>query len=171
MFAFDPNQFQNPLHRIHKLCRELELTIATAESCTGGLLSGLLTHLSGSSAYFLGGFCTYSNEAKTQLLGVPAAVIAENGAVSETVAKLMAEGARKALKSDLAIAITGIAGPTGGSPEKPVGTVYCAWSTSQQTDVQRLRLQGDREQIRSQTCLIALEGLGTRILSLQKEVP
>lgn len=171
MFAFDPALFQNPLHRIHRLCTDTRLTIGTAESCTGGLLSGLLTHLSGSSAYFLGGICSYSNEVKTHLLGVPAGLIAQEGAVSEAVAKLMANGARKTLGSDFAIAVTGIAGPSGGSKEKPVGTVYCAWSSAQQTEVQLLRLQGDREQIRAQTCLVALEGLYTRILTLQKEVP
>jgi nicotinamide-nucleotide amidase len=110
------------------LCTERRLTIATAESCTGGLISGTLTEVPGSSAVVDRGFVTYSNAAKTDLLGVPAALIARHGAVSEEVARAMAEGAIAWSPADIAIAVTGVAGPTGGTPEKPVGLVHFATS-------------------------------------------
>lgn len=105
-------------------------TIATAESCTGGLVAGLLTEIAGSSAVLDRGFVTYSNEAKTEMVGVPAALIATHGAVSEPVARAMAEGARGAARVDVAISITGIAGPGGGSAAKPVGLVHFACATA-----------------------------------------
>jgi nicotinamide-nucleotide amidase len=98
--------------------------IATAESCTGGLVAGLLTEIAGSSQVVERGFVTYSNDAKTELLGVPAELIARRGAVSEGVARAMAEGALARSHADIAVAITGIAGPSGGTPEKPVGLVH-----------------------------------------------
>ena len=101
-------------------------TLATAESCTGGLVGHLLTEVPGISRYYLGGVVSYSNEAKERMLGVPHRLLAEHGAVSPQVAATMAEGARKRFESDLAIAITGIAGPDGGTPTKPVGLVYVA---------------------------------------------
>jgi nicotinamide-nucleotide amidase len=106
----------------HKLC------MATAESCTGGLIAASCTQLSGSSVWFERGFVTYSNAAKTQMLGVPAPLIETHGAVSEEVAKAMALGALKHSMADCSVAVTGIAGPTGGSPAKPVGTVWLAWA-------------------------------------------
>ena len=99
-------------------------TVATAESCTGGLVAGLLTAVPGSSAVFERGFVTYSNAAKAEAIGVPAALIEANGAVSESVARAMAEGALRASRADVAVSITGVAGPGGGSPEKPVGLVH-----------------------------------------------
>jgi nicotinamide-nucleotide amidase len=107
-------------------CTARGLTIATAESCTGGLVAGVLTEISGSSAVVDRGFVTYSNAAKTEILGVPAALIERVGAVSEEVARAMAEGALARSTADLAVAITGIAGPTGASPGKPVGLVHFA---------------------------------------------
>lgn len=104
--------------------REQGLRIATAESCTGGLVAGLLTEIAGSSAVVERGFVTYSNEAKSDLLGVPAALIAEHGAVSKSVARAMAEGALAASRADVAVAVTGVAGPGGGSEAKPVGLVH-----------------------------------------------
>ncbi|MBV9569613.1 MAG: CinA family protein [Alphaproteobacteria bacterium] len=106
--------------------REKRLRIATAESCTGGLIAGLLTDIAGSSDVFERGFVTYSNAAKTELIGVPAALIEEHGAVSEAVARAMAEGALAHSLADLAVAVTGIAGPDGGTAEKPVGLVNIA---------------------------------------------
>lgn len=103
-----------------------KLTIATAESCTGGLIAGLLTEIPGSSAVVDRGFVTYSNEAKTDLVGVPASLIAEHGAVSEPVARAMAEGALARSRADLAVAVTGVAGPGGGTATKPVGLVHLA---------------------------------------------
>jgi len=108
------------------LCRDRRLTIATAESCTGGLVAGVLTEIPGSSAVVERGFVTYSNAAKTELLGVPAALLARAGAVSREVAEAMAAGALAHSPADLAVAITGIAGPDGGTVEKPVGLVHFA---------------------------------------------
>ena len=108
-------------------------TVSLAESCTGGLVCATLTELAGSSEWFERGYITYSNEAKTECLGVPAEIIEAHGAVSEPVAKAMAEGARINSGSNVAISITGIAGPTGGSEEKPVGTVWFGWATANQT--------------------------------------
>jgi nicotinamide-nucleotide amidase len=102
------------------------ITIATAESCTGGLIAGAITSVAGSSAVFDRGFVTYSNEAKTEMLGVPASLIVEHGAVSAEVAQAMAEGALRHSKGSLSVAVTGIAGPGGGSADKPVGLVYIA---------------------------------------------
>jgi len=107
-----------------KAYSERKLKIATAESCTGGLVAALLTEIPGSSAVVERGFVTYSNEAKTELIGVPAALIASHGAVSEPVARAMAEGALKSSRADVAVAITGIAGPGGATATKPVGLVH-----------------------------------------------
>jgi nicotinamide-nucleotide amidase len=132
--------------------------LATAESCTGGLIAATCTALAGSSDWFERGFVTYSNEAKIEQLGVDAALIAANGAVSEPVVRAMAEGALVHSAADLAVAVTGIAGPTGAVPGKPVGTVFLA--TAQRggaTRSKRLLLDGDRASVRAQTVAIALE--------------
>lgn len=107
-------------------CKTADLKIVTAESCTGGLIAGLLTDIPGSSSVVERGFVTYSNEAKSECLGVPEALIEAHGAVSEPVARAMAEGALRASRADLAVSVTGIAGPGGGSAEKPVGLVHLA---------------------------------------------
>lgn len=118
-------------------------TLATAESCTGGLIANRLTNVSGSSAVFINGFVTYSNESKVRLLGVREETLAKHGAVSEEVCREMAEGARR--HADFALATTGIAGPTGGTPEKPVGLVYIGLATPARTEVKRQMLMFDRE--------------------------
>ncbi|MGH6646339.1 CinA family protein [Aquabacterium sp.] len=134
--------------------------LATAESCTGGLIAAACTELSGSSAWFERGFITYSNEAKTDLLGVDAALIAAHGAVSEPVARAMAEGALARSRAQVAVAVTGVAGPTGGSPDKPVGTVWLAWAVQgQATRAERCLFPGDRAAVRQATVLRALQGL------------
>lgn len=134
--------------------------LVTAESCTGGGLAQLLTSVPGSSSWFERGYVTYSNRSKTEMLGVPAELIAKQGAVSEEVARAMAEGAIARSGADCAVAITGIAGPTGGSPEKPVGTVWIAWSArGGATRATRYQFQGDREQIRNASERAALKGL------------
>jgi nicotinamide-nucleotide amidase len=116
-----------PLAReIIERCTDRKLKVATAESCTGGLIAGALTEIAGSSAVVDRGFVTYSNEAKTELLGVPKALVRKLGAVSEEVAMAMAEGAIAHSRADLAVAVTGVAGPGGGTPEKPVGMVHFA---------------------------------------------
>jgi nicotinamide-nucleotide amidase len=141
------------------------LRIATAESCTGGLIAGLLTEIAGSSDVFERGFVTYSNEAKEQMLGVPAALLAAHGAVSEPVALAMAEGALRHSSADIAAAVTGIAGPGGGSAEKPVGLVYIAAARKGRAPLVRRHLFGDigREQVRLRTVEEALEALQTAI--------
>jgi nicotinamide-nucleotide amidase len=115
------------------LCRAKGLKLATAESCTGGLVAALLTEIAGSSDVVERGFVTYSNEAKQELLGVAAATLAAHGAVSEETATEMAEGALRASRADIAVSITGVAGPGGGSAEKPVGLVHFACATRQAT--------------------------------------
>jgi nicotinamide-nucleotide amidase len=128
------------------------LTVATAESCTGGLLAGRLVDRPGSSAYVLGGIVSYSNAAKTALLGVPAALNEAHGAVSPEVARAMADGARAALGADLGIGITGVAGPDGGTPDKPVGYVcLCATSGSGAVVARDLRLPGGRADVRDRS--------------------
>lgn len=141
------------------------LRLVTAESCTGGLIAAACTALAGSSEWFERGMVSYSNESKTELLGVPADLIARHGAVSEEVARAMAEGALTHSHADLALAVTGIAGPTGGSPAKPVGTVWLAWALrGGVTGARLLQLGGDRAAIRLQTVLRALDA-GQRALA------
>ena len=134
-------------------------TVSLAESCTGGLVCTTLTELAGSSEWFERGYITYSNEAKTECLGVPALLIESHGAVSEQVAKAMAEGARVNSGSNVAISITGVAGPSGGSVEKPVGTVCFGWSTENQTLTKTMHFDGDRQMIRQQAAEFALTEL------------
>ncbi|PZO18304.1 MAG: damage-inducible protein CinA [Burkholderiales bacterium] len=148
------------------LARELKtrsLMMATAESCTGGLIAGACTDLGGSSEWFERGFVTYSNAAKTELLGVPAELIAQHGAVSEAVARAMAAGALIHSPAQLAVAVTGVAGPTGGSADKPVGTVWFGWATPAGTFTEHQRFAGDRAAVRAATVRHALAGLLQRL--------
>ena len=134
--------------------------LATAESCTGGLIAAACTSVAGSSDWFERGFVTYSNEAKSELLGVDAALIAAEGAVSESVVRAMAEGALAHSPADLAVAVTGIAGPGGGSASKPVGLVWLALAQrGGAVAAERLQLGGDRAAVRAQTVQIALARL------------
>lgn len=137
--------------------------MATAESCTGGLIAGACTEISGSSDWFERGFVTYSNAAKSELLGVPAALIDAHGAVSEAVVRAMAAGALAHARAQWAVAVTGVAGPTGGSADKPVGTVWFGWATPQGVSSQRCRFDGDRAAVRRATVAHALSGLLQRI--------
>jgi len=134
-------------------------TVSLAESCTGGLVCATLTELAGSSEWFERGYITYSNEAKTECLDVPAELIESHGAVSEPVAKAMAEGARINSGSNVAISITGVAGPSGGSAEKPVGTVCFGWTTEDQALTKTMKFLGDRKMIRQQATEFALAEL------------
>jgi len=138
--------------------RQEGLKIATAESCTGGLVAALLTEISGSSAVVERGFVTYSNEAKTELIGVPADLIASHGAVSEPVARAMAEGALAHSRADVAVAITGVAGPTGGTATKPVGLVHFGLARKGAPTVHLERRYGDlgRENVRGRAVEDAL---------------
>ena len=133
--------------------------MSLAESCTGGLVSATLTELAGSSEWFERGYITYSNEAKTECLEVPARLIESHGAVSEPVAKAMAEGARINSGSDVAISVTGIAGPSGGTAEKPVGTVCFGWATENQTLTKTMHFDGERQAVRQQATEFALTEL------------
>lgn len=140
--------------------------LATAESCTGGLIGAACTDLAGSSAWFERGFITYSNEAKTELLGVDAGVIAANGAVSEPVAQAMATGAiAHSPPSRVALAVTGVAGPTGGTPDKPVGTVWFGWSVDGAVRTERRRFDGDRATVRAATVHHSLQTLVELLLA------
>lgn len=137
--------------------------IATAESCTGGLVAGAITAIPGSSAWFERGFVTYSNRAKEQQLGIDASTIARHGAVSEETAKAMAQGAVRDASAQWAVAVTGIAGPDGGSSEKPVGTVWFAWAGPDHLQAQRRQFDGDRKAVREASVRVALEGLIDRL--------
>lgn len=132
-------------------------TLAVAESCTGGLLAKKLTDLSGSSGFFKIGVTSYSNESKTQILKVPIKIIDKHGAVSDQTAISMAKGVRKILKTDFGIAITGIAGPTGGTKTKPIGLVFIAVNTQQESLCLKCQFQGTRAQIRDQSANHALK--------------
>ncbi|MGY4706759.1 CinA family protein [Candidatus Bipolaricaulota sp. J31] len=129
---------------VGELLRENGLTLAVAESCTGGLVSSLITDVPGSSDYFLGGVVAYSNEVKEKVLGVPRNILESVGAVSAECARAMAEGVRRLMGADIGLATTGIAGPTGGTPTKPVGLVYIALSHPEGTLVREFRLTGSR---------------------------
>ena len=136
---------------------------ATAESCTGGLIAGAITDVAGSSDWFERGFVTYSNEAKSELLGVSAATLLREGAVSEATAREMAEGALAASRADLAVAVTGIAGPGGGTAGKPVGTVCFAWAARGEAAIAATRsFAGDRQAVRRAAVAEALAGLLAR---------
>jgi nicotinamide-nucleotide amidase len=137
--------------------------MATAESCTGGLIAGACTELSGSSEWFERGFVTYSNEAKTEMLGVSTLLLAEHGAVSEPVARAMAAGALVHAHAQWGLAVTGVAGPTGGSGDKPVGTVWFGWAGPDGVTSERMRFQGDRHAVRQATVSHALQGLLLRL--------
>ena len=131
---------------------EKNITLATAESCTGGSLGKIITSVSGVSQIYGYGFITYANEAKEKILGVPHEVLETVGAVSSETALAMAEGARRVSGSDIAVSVTGIAGPTGGTPEKPVGLVYIAIADKNGSEFRKLNLSGDRDEVRRKTC-------------------
>lgn len=139
------------------------LMLATAESCTGGLIAATCTELSRSSDWFERGFVTYSNAAKTELLGVPAELITHHGAVSEPVVCAMASGALAHSQAGCAVAVTGVAGPTGGSADKPVGTVWLAWATPHGVQAEHHHFPGDRAAVRLATVQRALAGLLQRL--------
>ena len=136
--------------------------LATAESCTGGMIAAACTDLSGSSQWFERGFVTYSNEAKAEMLGVPPGLIEEHGAVSEPVARAMADGALAHSRAQVSLAVTGVAGPTGGTKAKPVGTVWFAWCVGGETHSEMQHFAGDRAAVRVATVRYALK----RLLSL-----
>lgn len=141
-------------------------TLAVAESCTGGLLASRITDVPGASAYFLGGIIAYSNEAKVTLLGVPTEVLATKGGVSAECTRAMAAGARTRLGSDFALAVSGIAGPGGGTPAKPVGLVYVALASSTGARVEEHHFKGSRRDNRRSACEAALDLLLRQLRAL-----
>jgi PncC family amidohydrolase len=145
-----------PEERAGVLLREKGITLSLAESCTGGLIAKRITDIAGASDYFELGVATYSNRAKELLLGVPADILARKGAVSDEVARAMAEGVRKLASANVGVSVTGIAGPGGGSAEKPVGTVFIGLSWEEGTHVEKFLFQGDRAAIREETAEKAL---------------
>ena len=153
----------DPRWELAEILQKRGWMMATAESCTGGLIAGACTDLSGSSTWFERGFVTYSNAAKTGMLGVDAALIAAHGAVSEAVARAMAEGALRRSLAQVSVAVTGVAGPTGGSVDKPVGTVWFGWCVNGATTSERQRFDGDRAAVRQATVAYALAGLRARL--------
>lgn len=145
--------------------------VTTAESCTGGLVSAAMTDIAGSSSWFERGFVTYSNHAKVEMLGIAPDLIENHGAVSEEVARAMAEGALLESRAQLAVAITGVAGPGGGTRDKPVGTVCFAWVEMEQpVQSETMHFDGDRAQVREQSVRHALGGLLLRALASAKPV-
>ena len=149
---------------IGEACRQRRLSLATAESCTGGWAAQVITHTAGSSGWFERGFVTYSNEAKIEMLGVRPETLQRLGAVSPETAAEMAAGALKNSKALFSLSITGIAGPTGGSPGKPVGTVCFAWCrTGESPKTETVVFAGDREAVRRQAVIHALHGLLLRL--------
>ncbi len=140
------------------------LMVVTAESCTGGGIAQAMTALSGSSAWFERGMVSYSNEAKQDLLGVQAQTLDSHGAVSQATALEMARGAIEHSRGHISVAVTGVAGPDGGTPDKPVGTVWIAWAQKQgPAEAQCFHFAGDRHAVRQQTILAAIEGLNARL--------
>jgi len=142
---------------IGRLLRDKGLKMALAESCTGGLIAKKITDIAGASDYFEMGLVTYSNRAKERFLGVPGSILAPKGAVSPEVAEAMAEGVRRTAGVDLGVSVTGIAGPGGGSPEKPVGTVYIGVAFDHKVTVRKCFFDGDRAAIREATCAEAID--------------
>ena len=156
------------VNSVAQALRRSDVTLATAESCTGGLIAAACTDVAGSSDWFERGFVSYSNAAKVESLGVDAALIAAHGAVSGEVARAMAAGALRHSHADIALAVTGIAGPGGATPGKPVGTVWLAWAhRGSPAQAELLSLPGDRRAVREQTVVHALR----RVLAMAEATP
>jgi PncC family amidohydrolase len=147
------------IETLHDVLRRRSATVSVAESCTGGLLGGAITEVSGSSDVFLGGITAYDNSVKEQLLDVDWSVLEQHGAVSNDVAKQMVHGVRERFDTSCAVSITGIAGPTGGTDEKPVGLVFLGFQSGEISTVIRRVFDGDRRQVREQTVRTAVDEL------------
>ncbi len=149
--------------------------VATAESCTGGWIAKALTDIAGSSQWFLEGFVTYSNDSKVRRLGIPQSLLQTDGAVSEAIARAMAIGAIERAHAQVAVAVTGIAGPGGAVPGKPVGTVWLAWAERRGSEIRvralRKQFRGDRDAVRRKTVQVALQGLLTRVHTRAESAP
>ena len=159
LLALDTSALKANLTQISLELLKHSHLLATAESCSGGMIAAACTDLAGSSQWFERGFVTYSNAAKVEMLGVPAALIEQEGAVSEAVARAMADGALAHSQAHVSLAVTGVAGPTGGSEAKPVGTVWFAWCVNGETHSEMQHFAGDRAAIRAATVRYALQRL------------
>jgi nicotinamide-nucleotide amidase len=169
--AVDPTTLRELAVRLAERCTSRGLHVATVESCTGGLVGHAITEIPGSSAYFVGGFVTYSDELKFQAVGVPHDVLSAHGAVSAQVAMAMATGGRQRTGADLAAAVTGVAGPDGGSPSKPVGLTYIAVADAVGVAVRRHVWTGDRSANKVASAEAALELLLERIAAGEGTIP
>lgn len=156
--------------QLGKVLQERGGMLATAESCTGGMIAEQITQIAGASAWFVGGWVTYSNEMKTSQLGVDGSLLETHGAVSWQVAKAMCEGAKERSEATVSISTTGIAGPSGGSEEKPVGIVFVGCSVANETQVREFRFQGTRDEIRKQVSTTAMNIATSLIIGDVKEV-
>jgi len=165
LLALDTSALEANLTQISLELLKHRHLLATAESCTGGMIAAACTDLAGASDWFERGFVTYSNAAKTEMLGVPAALIEKEGAVSEAVARAMADGALAHSQAHVSLAVTGVAGPTGGSDSKPVGTVWFAWCVGGETHSEMQHFPGDRAAIRAATLRYALQRLLGHLLA------
>lgn len=154
--------------RIVEKLEKRGLYLTTAESCTAGLLAGRIMNVSGASSVYKEGYITYANESKEKLLHVRHETLEQYGAVSTQTAEEMAEGAAKAAEADAALSVTGIAGPLGGTKEKPVGLVYVGICVMGETEVKELHLNGTREEVREGTCKITFENIANRIENITK---
>nr|WP_287411254.1 CinA family protein [Pseudodesulfovibrio sp.] len=155
----DMNLISRAVVELGECLRVEDNYLATAESCTGGLLASILTDTPGSSEWFAGSVVAYSNEVKTNLLGVSSEILEKHGAVSEPVVLAMAQGVLKAVGAQVSVAISGIAGPSGGTPDKPVGTVWMAWAWPSGTRARLYNFSGSREDIKGQAVMAAVNGL------------
>ena len=155
LLALDTSALEANLTQISLELLKHSHLLATAESCSGGMIAAACTDLAGSSQWFERGFVTYSNAAKVEMLGVPAALIEQEGAVSEAVARAMADGALAHSQAHVSLAVTGVAGPTGGSEAKPVGTVWFAWCVNGETHSEMQHFAGDRAAIRAAWLILA----------------
>ena len=165
LLALDTQALEANLTQISLLLLQHGHLLATAESCTGGMIAAACTDLGGASQWFERGFVSYSNAAKTEMLGVPAVLIEQHGAVSEAVARAMADGALTHSQAQVSLAVTGVAGPTGGGDDKPVGTVWFAWCVGGETYSEMQHFNGDRATIRAATLRYALQRLLAHLLA------
>ncbi|WP_199226674.1 CinA family protein [Acidovorax sp. HMWF029] len=165
LLALDASALEANLTQISLELIKHRRLLATAESCSGGMIAAACTDLGGASQWFERGFVTYSNAAKTEMLGVPATLIEQEGAVSEAVARAMADGALVHSQAHVSLAVTGVAGPTGGSEAKPVGTVWFAWCVGGETHSEMQHFAGDRAAIRAATVRYALQRLLGHLLA------
>ena len=165
LLALDGQALEANLTQISLRLLQRGHLLATAESCTGGMIAAACTDLAGSSQWFERGFVSYSNTAKTDMLGVPAVLIEQHGAVSEAVARAMADGALNHSQAQVSLAVTGVAGPTGGSDDKPVGTVWFAWCVAGETHSEMQHFAGDRGTVRAATLRYALQRLLAHLLA------